>query len=346
MNTINRLRYLRVSLINACNLNCFYCRPAGTKSVAGNDPAVHTLFEKSIELLCQLGVRKVRFTGGEPTLYKRLPELIAFTKGIDPSITTAITTNGILLEQLSPKLADAGLDAINISLDTLSREQFRAMTTADAFDKVMRGITAAIKHIPVVKLNCVLIDGVNDHEAEAMIAFANRLGVDIRFIEYMPTKYASDKRRGYLSNEQLRQRLPYQLAPMTPDPASAARYFTAPELGIRVGFISPVSHPFCAGCDRLRLTSEGKLHGCLFSHQGLDLFSLLKEDSSQTIAAIKQLVASKTYRGCAAAYDDERFQVASFDWDRVQTPMILGLMLLACALTKLGESVSDTVTLH
>ncbi len=305
MNTINRLRYLRVSLINACNLNCFYCRPAGTKTVAGNDPAVHTLFENAIDLLCQLGVKKVRFTGGEPTLYKRLPELVAFTKRIDSSITTAITTNGILLEQLAPKLADAGLNAVNISLDTLSRKQFQSMTTVDAFDKVMRGITTAIKHIPVVKLNCVLIDGVNDHEAEAMIAFANRLGIDIRFIEYMPTKYASGKRRGYLSNEQLRQRLPYTLAPMASEPASAARYYTAPELGIRIGFISPVSHPFCAGCDRLRLTSAGILHGCLFSHQGLDLFSLLKEQSPTTAAAIRKLVASKTYRGCAAAYDDE-----------------------------------------
>jgi len=296
-----RVRYLRVSLLDSCNLNCFYCRPdsQSTHKEVGSQPP--EMFERSIELLHQLGVRKVRFTGGEPTLYKQLPRLIAFTRSLGDSHHIALTSNGLLLHQHARELAAAGLDSINISLDTSERERFKRITGKDAFQQVISGIDAALKYIGTVKLNCVLMRGVNDEDAANMVAFADQRGVDIRFIEFMPSRSEPNRDRRYIAGDEIRARLPYELKPVYSDPAAAARYYESPRLNIRVGFINPVSHPFCRDCDRLRLASDGNLYGCLFSGQSTNLFDLLENDPGSSGEAIATLVRSKKYLGCAQA---------------------------------------------
>jgi cyclic pyranopterin phosphate synthase len=281
-----------------CNLNCFYCRP-GVAAKKKHSQVPVTKFAQAIEFLHQSGIRKVRFTGGEPTLYKCLPELIALTKKLDSSVFMAITSNGRLLKKLAPALAEAGLDSINISLDTRDREKFRTITSIDAFDQVNDGIKEAIKFIPAVKLNCVLIKGVNDDEAESLIRYANDLGIDIRFIEYMPTRYRNRDQRGYLSTDVLRSRLPYELYPVEAESSSAATYYRSPDFGIRVGFISPISHSFCSACNRIRLASDGTLYGCLFSPRGINLFNLLENEPSTLNREIRNLMSTKPKQGCS-----------------------------------------------
>ncbi|MEE9443320.1 MAG: radical SAM protein [candidate division Zixibacteria bacterium] len=303
MNAIKMPEYLRLSLLSNCNLNCFYCRPPGT-----NDPKLPQIppgkFFDAIRALHQLGIRKIRFTGGEPTLYKPLPKLISHAKEFDPDIFTAITTNGLLLEKLAPLYAESGLDSVNISLDTLNPDKFRSITSVDGFDKVIRGIESTRESISEVKLNCVLINGVNDDEADDMIEFANTMGIDIRFIEYMPTRHNNKQRRGYLANEELRANSRYEFSPLPHKDSAAARYFSSPDLDIRVGFISPVSHPFCASCDRIRLTADGMIYGCLFSSQGFNLFSILNDKSIDLQNKLSQILASKNLRGCNAAMNN------------------------------------------
>jgi cyclic pyranopterin phosphate synthase len=254
-----------------------------------------------IGLLHRLGVEKIRFTGGEPTLYKRLPDLVAHARSLDGSLHLGLTTNGLLLPKLAGRLAAAGLDSVNISLDTQDRERFKSITGVDALDRVVAGIEAAVANIGKVKLNCVLIRGVNDYEAEALVRFADRLSVDIRFIEFMPTRSTPSSDNRYIAGDTIRRRLSFDLTPTVSEAAAAARYYRAPDLKIRVGFINPVSHPFCAECDRLRLASDGQLYGCLFSGHAVNLFELLKRGDNAATTAVNRLIEAKQYLGCAGA---------------------------------------------
>lgn len=301
--TQSQMSYLRVSLTSACNLNCTYCRPRGSRAEHPAGLAEFDQVQASIRLLTELGVNKVRFTGGEPTLFKRLPELVASVKACDSSIHTAITTNGMLLRKLTPALAGAGLDSANISLDTVNREQFKAITGADGLEKVLNGIREAREHLPTVKLNCVAIKGVNDDEFSDLVSFANDEGVDIRFIEFMPSKINSNLSRGYLAGDKIRRSLPWPLEPLAAQAASAAVYYGSSDLSIRVGFISPVSHPFCSDCNRIRLASNGRLYGCLFSGESLNLFDLLKTGAENRRRKIEELVAAKQFIGCSMNSD-------------------------------------------
>jgi cyclic pyranopterin phosphate synthase len=303
---LKRIRYLRVSLLNSCNLNCFYCRPPSVYAKKSSYVGNFDKFKMALELLNRLGTCKVRFTGGEPTLYKRLPELIAFTRNQSYRTHIAITTNGRLLSRCIFRLAEAGLDSANISLDTLEPDKFRRITSVDCLDQVIAGIESAVQTIPKVKLNCVIMRGINDTEAPAMVAYANRLGVDIRFIEYMPTRHGIPEARAYIPGDAIKEKLPYRLEPVESEISSAARYWSSDDLRIRVGFISPVSHPFCAHCDRIRLTSDGSLYGCLFSIQAINLFELLEGGIDSIQTEIERLVGAKTYTGCCYRSIDSR----------------------------------------
>jgi cyclic pyranopterin phosphate synthase len=257
----------------------------------------------AIEFLYQAGIRKVRFTGGEPTLHKDLATLIARVKAMDSSVHTGITTNGVLLESLAPGLASAGLDSVNISLDTLDREKFQTITGRDQLDIAIRGIETASSHIRRVKLNCVLMRGTNDEEAPDLIKFADERHIDIRFIEYMPNRFSAPGDPRFISGDELRGRLPWALSLLPVKPASAARYYTAPELCIRVGFISPVSHPFCSDCDRLRLTADGKLYACLFDSGAINLYDVMSTGSPKAVSELMNLLELKQLGGCRGLAD-------------------------------------------
>lgn len=299
---INRLpRYLRVSLLSACNFNCSYCRPEGLA-----EPALVASADKlcaAIEFLYRAGIRKVRFTGGEPTLHKDLATVVARVKAMDSSVHTAITTNGVLLESLAPGLASAGLDSANISLDTLDRVRFQSITCRDQLDRVVGGIDAAAHYINRVKLNCVLVRGTNDAEVPDLIRFADERRLDIRFIEYMPNRFSAPGDPRFISGDEIRGRLPWDLSPLPVKPASAARYYTAPDLKIRVGFISPISHPFCNGCDRIRLAADGMLYACLFDSGAINLYDVMAIGSRRAKAELAKLVELKRFGGCRGAVD-------------------------------------------
>ena len=301
MTTNRPLRYLRVSLLSACNLNCSYCRPEGEAGPVLVAPADRTC--SVIDFLIQAGIRKVRFTGGEPTLHKDLAAVVARVKALDNSVHTAITTNGVLLETLAPALASAGLDSANISLDTLDPAKFHSITRRDQLDRVITGIETTAQHIKRVKLNCVLVRGTNDEEVPDLIRFADARGLDIRFIEYMPNRFSAPGDTRFISGDEVRRRLPWDLRPLPVKPASAARYYAAPELSIRVGFISPVSHPFCSGCDRLRLAADGMLYACLFDSSAVNLFEVMAAGSRAVEAELAKLINLKRFGGCRGAVD-------------------------------------------
>jgi cyclic pyranopterin phosphate synthase len=287
-------------LLSACNLNCAYCRPPGSeKSVKSDDN--HQNFTAAISLLHDVGACKFRFTGGEPTLYKRLDDLVSHVKELSEENQIAITTNGVILADMAEKLAAVGLDSVNISLDTLSRPKFTSLTGCDRLLDVQRGIVAAVQQIPTVKLNSVMIRGTNDDEAKALIEYANELQIPIRFIEYMPTRHYSANREKYISGDELMSRLPYRFLPAQPDGSSAAKYYESPDLDIKVGFINPVSHSFCTECDRLRLASDGRLYSCLFSSQSTNLFAALSEGPEIAKRELSRLVDSKQFVGCSAS---------------------------------------------
>jgi cyclic pyranopterin phosphate synthase len=297
---VNRApRYLRVSLLSACNLNCSYCRPEGEAL-----PALVASADRvcaAIEFLYGAGIRKVRFTGGEPSLHKDLTAVIARVKAMGNDVHTAITTNGVHLTKLAPGLASAGLDSANISLDTLDPIRFRSFTGRDYLDRVIAGIDAASRHIERVKLNCVLMRGSNEDEVVELITFANERRLDIRFIEYMPNRFSVPGDTRFISSDEVRRRLPWNMTPLPVKPASAARYYSAPELTIRVGFISPLSHPFCSGCDRIRLAADGMLYGCLFDSGGINLFDVMATGTRRAEAELAKLIELKSFGGCRNA---------------------------------------------
>lgn len=303
----NKMHYLRVSLLKACNFNCFYCRPPSIRDFNQRDFTSPETFKAAIRLLCRMGIGKVRFTGGEPTLYESLPELVSFTKKLSGNIRTAITTNGRLMERIAPRLADAGLDSVNISLDTVDPRKFKSITAVDCFDKVVAGIKCAIKYIPDVKLNCVVIKNINDKEAKAMVDFANSLGIDIRFIEYMPTRYNASGNRGYVPGSFTRKRIGHDLFPVATEKASPARYYGSDTLTNRVGLINSVSQPFCRHCNRIRLAADGKLYTCLFSARAINLFDLLDQSYETAAKEIDKFVAGKEYVGCSTTLTKRQF---------------------------------------
>ncbi|MCK5126070.1 MAG: radical SAM protein [candidate division Zixibacteria bacterium] len=292
------IQYLRVSLLNKCNLNCFYCRPQNEKEVPEWNRSNPDKCKQALSLLYSMGVRKIRFTGGEPTLYKELPDLITFSKSLGPDVKSALTSNGILLAKLAPELRLAGLDSVNISIDTLDPTKFTSITSRDYLDRVLDGITCAKEYIPEVKLNTVVMKGVNDDEVANLIEFANSMKVNIRFIEYMPSRTGTPHYK-YISGNEIRNSLPYEFSALGQSGASAARYYKANNLDIKVGFINPVSHSFCNNCNRLRLAADGKLYGCLFDGRNINLFELLEQDDIKAQQETIKLVNDKQFQGCS-----------------------------------------------
>jgi GTP 3',8-cyclase len=272
-----KVTYLRVSLTQNCNMKCGYCFAS-----AGTPHESSELSDESLIFLLRsfasFGIDKVRFTGGEPLLRRGIAGLISETKSAAGIPIIGVTTNGLLLEKYLQSLIDSGLNRINISLDTLDPVQFRDITGIDGFGRVMAGIEAAIASgaFPRIKVNTVVMRGVNDSELRSMAEWALGRGVDIRFIEFMPTEKSGWSREKYVSESEMRKRIELDLTPMaeasaSPGPAISYRLDGMPG---RVSFISAVSRTFCGSCNRLRITSRGEMVGCLFRDQKVDLASL------------------------------------------------------------------------
>ena len=293
---------LRVSLTDRCNLRCTYCMPP-----EGLDwlPTPELLTDDEVIRLIrigvtQLGIREVRFTGGEPLLRRGLPGIVAATAALEPRPRIALTTNGIGLARLAPALAEAGLDRVNVSLDTVDADTFEKLTRRRRLDDVLAGLAAAARAgLTPVKVNAVLMRGINDHEAPDLLAYCLEHGYQLRFIEQMPLDAQhSWQRATMVAAEEILDRLGHAY---TLTPVDAAQRGSAPaELfwvdggPATVGVIASVTRPFCGACNRVRLTADGQVRNCLFARKESDLRGPLRAGASDAELAERWRAAVAT----------------------------------------------------
>ena len=290
---------LRISLTDRCNLRCTYCMPAEGLPWL---PAPELLTDDEIVRLVavavsRLGVTEIRLTGGEPTLRPGLPGLVARLAALEPRPEISLTTNGLSLRRLAPALATAGLDRVNVSLDTLRADRFLALTRRDRLSDVLKGLeAAAAAGLAPVKINAVLMRGVNDDEAPALLEFALAAGYELRFIEQMPLdpQHGWD-RASMVTAEEIRAdiRRTYDLEAEPGRGSAPAETFLVDGGPHKVGIIASVTAPFCAACDRVRLTADGQVRDCLFASTESDLRTPLREGASDEDLADRWLLAMR-----------------------------------------------------
>ena len=295
------IHYLRLSVTDLCNLRCRYCMPDGVEKLEREAVLTYEEFLRLAALFARCGIDTVRVTGGEPLVRKNVAQLVAGLKETPGIRRVTLTTNAVLLAEQLPALLDAGLDSVNISLDTLRPEVFRQITARDDFAAVQAGLQAALESVLPVKLNCVPQAGVNEGELEALAALAKDNAMQVRFIEMMPIGYGAAM--PCISGPELRARFARrwpELAPLSPAQEHAlgdgpAVYYTVPGWQGSIGFIAAVHGKFCASCNRVRLTSQGFLRPCLASETGCDLRALLRSgaDDAQLLAAIRETIWAK-----------------------------------------------------
>lgn len=317
------LRDLRVSITDRCNFRCMYCLPeteAAQNFYRGHwahmpnsapikqqwVPRASILsfeeIERLIRLAVDLGIQKIRLTGGEPLLRHDVEKLVARIAAIPEIEDLAMTTNGFLFAQKGAALREAGLRRVSFSLDSLDRENFKKITGRDSLKEVLQSIALAQElGFDPVKVNAVIIRGINDHELENLAEFARERKLSMRFIEFMPLDSARAWQKemvvsGSAILQRLQQTFDLQPAPST-NPASTSKRWLFRDGG-EIGIIAPVSEPFCGHCNRIRLTADGKIRTCLFSVTEHDLRSRLRDGSSdeQLRIALKEIVWQKEAR--------------------------------------------------
>ena len=296
-----KIHYLRLSVTDLCNLRCRYCMPDGVDKLEREDILTYEEFLRLAALFARCGVDTVRVTGGEPLVRKGVEQLVKGLKAIPGIRKVTMTTNAVLLEQQLPALLEAGLDSVNISLDTLDPALFAKITARDEFAAVQAGIHAALESGIPVKLNCVPQVGVNEGELEALAALAEDKPLQVRFIEMMPIGYGAAM--PCISGPELLARFRRRWPELAPLPGAAcaalgdgpAVYYTVPGWKGDIGFIAAVHGKFCASCNRVRLTSQGFLRPCLASETGCDLRALLRGGAAdeELLQAIRETIWSK-----------------------------------------------------
>ena len=288
---------LRISVTDRCNIRCFYCMPeVGVKFEPRENLLTFEEIECFVRAAVPLGIRKIRLTGGEPLLRKGLLTLIRKLSAIEGIRDLAMTTNGVLLADQAAELYDAGLRRINVHLDTLDRERFKHITRRDDFDKVMRGIETCLKMgFGPIKINAVAVKNLVEPDIVPLARFGREKGIEIRYIEFMPLdSQGLWDREKVLTTDQMLALLARDIGPLEEIPdrdprAPATEYRFADGIG-RVGFIASVTRPFCLNCNRVRLTSDGKLRYCLFAIDETDVRTVLRTGGSDE--AIRDAVRS------------------------------------------------------
>ncbi len=285
--------YLRISLIDHCNLRCVYCMPlAGLTFARAADLLTPAEIEVVAQAAVEVGFRRIRLTGGEPTLRPDLLEIVERLAAIPGLQDLALTTNGILLPALAPALAAAGLKRVNIHLDTLHPERLARLMRFGSLAEIWAGILAAeAAGLTPIKLNAVVTRGYNDGDVVDLAALTRERGWHVRFIELMPLgggEPADVSRQAFVSSAETRARIEASLGSLTAlpiaDPADEARnYRLAGSQGV-IGFISPVSEPYCGTCNRMRLTADGKFHLCLLNDDERDMRLALKRGGKEAVA--------------------------------------------------------------
>jgi len=288
------INYLRVSVTDRCNLRCIYCMPrGGVLWMPHSEILSYEEILSVVQVAAELGINKVRLTGGEPLVRAELPELVRMLSEIKGIDEVSLSTNGTLLKKYAVELKQAGLKRVNISLDTFKSDRFRYITRYGELEDVLDGIDAALNaDLLPVKINMVVMRGINDDEVLDFARMTYKQGWHVRFIELMPFTEMAE----VVPSDELRQRImslgsltkaeSYQLSAISGN--GPARYYHLPGASGTIGFISPITEPFCSDCNRLRLTSDGKLCPCLFSDEGVDLKQPLR--SNVSFEEIKRLI--------------------------------------------------------
>jgi cyclic pyranopterin phosphate synthase len=294
------IRDLRVSVTDRCNFRCQYCMPAeGLPWLERSAVLSFEELERLVGLLASMGVGAVRLTGGEPLVRREFPRLAGMLAALPGVEDLAVTTNGFLLERDAAALVAAGITRFNVSVDSLQRDRFFAMTRRDALPRVLRGLEtlAAFPEAHPIKVNAVAIRGFTEHEVLPFARFAREHPYEVRFIEFMPL----DADRAWdisqvLAGEEIRAAIEevWPLEQLPREPSATARVFRFADGQGQIGFINPVSEPFCGDCDRIRLTADGRLRTCLFSLNETDLREPLR--AGATDDDLEQIVRDAVHR--------------------------------------------------
>jgi GTP 3',8-cyclase len=290
------ITYLRVSVTDKCNLRCVYCMPeSGLPWLRRDEVLTYEEITEVVRAAAMLGVRTIRLTGGEPLVRRDLHRLVASLAAVDGIDDIALSTNGLLLEEQIGALRAAGLNRVNVSLDTLQPQRFERIARRPGLEAVLRGIDAALDAgLGPVKLNCVVMRGENDDEIAAFAQLTRDRAVFVRFIEVMPVHENLELQRDtYMGAHEILERVA-AIGPIAPVPGppgnGPARYFAFPGAAGAIGVISPLSHEFCERCNRVRLTADGRLRLCLFGDQHIDVRTPLREGVGQ--ASLARLLES------------------------------------------------------
>ncbi len=291
---------LRVSVTDRCNFRCRYCMPAeGMEWLRRDQILSFEEIARLVSLLARLGISEVRLTGGEPLARREFPKLVAMLRRIEGIDDLSLTTNGYLLERDAAALVEAGIDRVNVSVDSLARDRFHQITRRDALPQVLRGLAAiaAFDRVRPIKVNAVAMRDFTEDEVERFCELARNTDYQVRFIEFMPLDgdraWSADQ---VLTGAEIRARIE-AVHPLVERPREAhatARVYRFADGRGEIGFINPVSEPFCGDCNRIRLTADGKLRTCLFSISETDLLGPLRADAED--AKLERLIRDAVWR--------------------------------------------------
>ncbi len=291
---------LRVSVTDRCNFRCQYCMPAeGLPWLERSEILTFEEIARLVSVFASIGIKDLRLTGGEPLVRRGFPELAAMLTKIDGLHEVSVTTNGFLLERDAERLVEAGIARFNVSVDSLQRDRFYELTRRDALDQVLRGLDllASFPEAHPIKVNAVAMRGFTEQEVLPFAELARRTPYEIRFIEFMPLD--ADRawtRDQVLTGAEIRDAIHavHPLEPEPREPSATARVYRFADGHGRIGFINPVSEPFCADCNRVRLTADGRLRTCLFSLNETDLRAPLREGADD--AELETIIRAAVWR--------------------------------------------------
>lgn len=293
------ISYLRVSVTDKCNLKCFYCRPDNSEFVPHDEILRYEEIAKLVKVMTKYGLKKVRITGGEPLVRPQLEELVKMLKSIPQITDVSLTTNAVTLSKHAEKLRKAGLDRLNISIDSLKPDLFFQITKGRLED-VLEGIKVSKKlGYDPIKVNAVIVKGLNEDEALDFVEFGKEYGVEVRFIEMMPIggeqiNWSEDKVQPLVRIKSKIEEKYGKLIPAISIGSGAARVYKVPKLGTKIGFITPISNPFCDGCSKLRLTAEGHIKLCLRTDEELDAKTVIRYGTEKDLDRfIKKVLIEK-----------------------------------------------------
>ena len=291
---------LRVSVTDRCNFRCQYCMPAeGLPWLERAEILTFEEIERLVSLFGDMGVHDVRLTGGEPLVRKQFPHLAQMLAQIDTVHDLSVTTNGFLLERDAEALVRAGINRFNVSVDSLQRDRFFELTRRDALPQVLRGLDclAQFPEAHPIKINAVAMRGFTEDEVIPLAEFARRTPYEVRFIEFMPldADHAWNEDQ-VLTGAEIRDAIDavYPLEPQPREPHATARLYRFADGNGKIGFINPVSEPFCSDCDRVRLTADGHLRTCLFSLNETDLRSPIRDGADDR--ELEQIIRDAVWR--------------------------------------------------